>query len=201
MAEIEVELRDGSWAVVRPIEAGDRDAIRGAFGRLSDETRYRRFLGPVASLTEAQLDYLTDVDHRDHEALIAFDPVTRNGIGVARFVRDPNDPAVAEAAVVVADEWQGRGLGSILCQLLAERARDVGIERFLATLLAVNRPMIRLLESVGPARMVSEEGPTITFEVTIPAQGIGEQMRGLLRATARGLAQLARVPGTERAAN
>jgi GNAT superfamily N-acetyltransferase len=196
MAEREVELRDGTRATVRPIAPGDREAIRSAFERLSEESRYRRFLSATASLSEGDLSYLTEVDHRDHEALVAFDPATREGIGVARFVRDPDDPAIAEAAVVVDDRWQGRGLGTVLCQLLAERARAEGIERFLATLLASNRPMMHLLESLGAARVVAEGGSTITVEVAIPRDGIGEQMRALLRAAARGVAGLARLPGT-----
>ena len=186
MAEREVELRDGSRATVRPIAPGDREAIRSAFERLSEESRYRRFLSAAASLSEGDLSYLTEVDHRDHEALVAFDPATREGIGVARFVRDPDDPAIAEAA----------GLGTVLCQLLAERARAEGVERFLATLLASNRPMMHLLESLGAARVVAEGGSTITVEVAIPRDGIGEQMRALLRAAARGVAGLARLPGT-----
>src|SRR5436190_11649998 len=177
MAEREVALRDGSRAVVRPIRADDREAIRSAFGRLSAESRYRRFLSATTSLSDEELRYLTEVDHRNHEALVAFDPATREGVGVARFVRDRDDPAIAEAAVVVDDRWQGRGLGTVLCQLLAERARAEGVERFLATLLASNRPMMHLLESLGPARVVAEGGSTITVEVAIPREGIGEQMR------------------------
>jgi RimJ/RimL family protein N-acetyltransferase len=196
MAEREVALRDGSRAVVRPIRADDREAIRSAFGRLSAESRYRRFLSATTSLSDEELRYLTEVDHRDHEALVAFDPATREVVGVARFVRDRDDPAIAEAAVVVNDRWQGRGLGTVLCQLLAERARAEGVERFLATLLATNRPMLGLLESLGSARVVADGGSTITVEVEIPKEGIGEQMRELLRAAARGLARLANTPGS-----
>jgi GNAT superfamily N-acetyltransferase len=193
-----VELRDGSQVLVRPVRPDDRDAIRNAFERLSEATRYRRFLTAVTRLTESDLDYLTEVDHRDHEALVAFDPGGGAAVAVARFIRRSDAPAIAEAAVVVDDGWQRRGLGSALCRLLAERAREVGVERFSATLLADNREVLRLLESLGPLRVVSGEGATITVEVGVPKEGIGEQMREILRATAAGLAGLARVPGMPR---
>ena len=82
-----VSLRDGSTVPVRPIEPSDSDRLRRGFERLSDESRYRRFLSPVAQLSESQLRYLTDVDHRDHEALIAIAPESDDAVAVARFVR------------------------------------------------------------------------------------------------------------------
>jgi RimJ/RimL family protein N-acetyltransferase len=191
----EIVLRDGSPVVVRPIRAADRDAIRAAFERLSPESRYRRFLSAIDHLTEAQLTYLTEVDHRDHEALVAYDRASRDGIGVARFVRDRDVPTRAEAAVVVDDEWQGRGLGTALCQLLAQRAREEGLERFVSTLLATNDPMLHLIDSLGPAKVLARDGTTVTVEVAVPREGIGDQMRGVLRTAARGLVEIARIPG------
>jgi hypothetical protein len=89
--------------VIRPIEPGDRTAVLAGFDRLSAESRYRRFLSPHDHLTAAELRYLTDVDHHDHEALVAVDPDTGEGVGVARYVRDPQRPDSAEIAVAVAD--------------------------------------------------------------------------------------------------
>ena len=66
-----VRLRDGKSVSLRPIEPGDRERLRRAFDRLGPESRYRRFFSPVDHLTESQLDYLTQVDHHDHEALVA----------------------------------------------------------------------------------------------------------------------------------
>ena len=104
-----VELRDGSRVVIRSIEpATVRRSFEG-FERLSPESRYRRFFGPVTHLSERDLDYLTCVDHHDHEALVAVAEGTGEGVGVARYVR--TGPDVAEPAIVVADDWQGRGAG------------------------------------------------------------------------------------------
>jgi RimJ/RimL family protein N-acetyltransferase len=188
--EARLELRDGSAVVVRAIRPGDREAIRDAFSRLGPETRYRRFLSAVERLSDSDLRYLTEVDHSDHEALVAYDAESREGAGVARYVRDPDNPRLAEAAVVVSDDWQGRGLGTALCRMLAERAREEGIEAFAATLLAENRQAIHLIESLGPSRVVGTDGATIKVEVAIPHEGIGEGMRELLRTTARGLVHL-----------
>src|SRR5438874_8312844 len=121
MKRVELELRDGARVVVRPVRPDDKEAIAAAFGRLSDESRYRRFLAPIPALTASELRYLTEVDHHDHEALIAYEADSGDGIGAARFVRAAADPSVAEAAVVVDDRWQERGLGTALCRLLVER--------------------------------------------------------------------------------
>ena len=99
---------------MRRIEPDDRDAVQGAFARLSEQSRYQRFMSAINELSESQLRYLTEVDHHDHEALIAFDREGGLGVGVGRYVR-LDDGTSAEAAVTVVDEWQGRGLGTALC--------------------------------------------------------------------------------------
>jgi RimJ/RimL family protein N-acetyltransferase len=191
--EVRVELRDGSAATVRPIQPSDRDAVRQGFDGLSEQSRYQRFLTPISELSEGQLRYLTDVDHHDHEALIAFDAASGDGIGVARFVR-LGDGTSAEAAITVVDEWQGRGLGKALAHLLADRARAEGVERLTALLLASNRPMRDLLASLGPAETTADEGATVEVAVELPAEGIGEHMEGVLRVVAGGTVELATPP-------
>ena len=115
---------------------------------LSPESVQRRFLTPKRSFSRAELRYLTEVDGRDHVALVAEYPgePVRRLIAVARFVRVSDDPQTADVAIVVADEWQGRRLGSLLADLLAEEARRVGITRFTATMSSENVPAHRLLE-------------------------------------------------------
>lgn len=146
----------------------------------------------MAELSDAQLTYLTEVDHHDHEALVALDSAGE-GAGVARFVR-LEDPSVAEAAVTVVDDWQGRGLGTALCNLLAERAREEGVERFTALLLANNDQMQDVLASLGPAHVLSRDVGTVEVEVAIPQDGIGDHMRGVLRVIAGGTVELATPP-------
>jgi RimJ/RimL family protein N-acetyltransferase len=155
------------------------------FDRLSPESRYRRFFTPVTRLSERQLDYLTDVDHRDHEALVAVALESGNAVGVARYVR--TRPGVAEPAIVVADDWQGRGLASQLLDLLADRARAEGVECFVAPVLSENRAAIALFERLGGAT-VRHDG--IEVEVTVPLapedEGATPSLRELLHAVAAG---------------
>jgi GNAT superfamily N-acetyltransferase len=165
-------LKDGSSVVLRPISPADRGRIEALVGRLSDYSKSLRFLRQVGQLSGEELDYLTDVDHRDHEALVAVDPFSREVRGVARFVRFADDPEVAEAAVVVEDSWQGRGLGRLLLDDLAIRARWAGIRRFSLLMRAENLRAAELFERVGPvvSRDVGPDG-VLEFEVELPAQG------------------------------
>ena len=179
-------LRDGSQVVVRPIEPGDREQLEAGFERLSAESRYQRFLAPMSHLNAEMLDYLTDVDHHDHEALVALDAATGEGAGIARFVRLEDRPDVAEAAVTVADAWQGRGLGTLLLELLAGRAREEGVTRFTALMLAENTDMMELLERLGPVRIVDREIGTVEVESGLPADGLSPEIRSLLRLVASG---------------
>jgi RimJ/RimL family protein N-acetyltransferase len=158
-----VPLRDGSEVLVRPIRADDKAALTDAFERLSDETRYQRFLSPLPELRPMDLVYLTEVDHHDHEALVAFGP---DGavVGVARYVRPAARPESAEFAITVADEWQRRGLGTALLKLLSTRARAEGVQRFSASVLAENHEMLGLLEKLGTFRVLRAEGAVVEVE-------------------------------------
>jgi RimJ/RimL family protein N-acetyltransferase len=133
---------------VRPIRADDKDALLDLFERMSDRSRRRRFLSSKPSLSARELAYFTEVDHRRHEALVAVAP---GGClaGVARYACAPGDDAEADVAFAIADEWQGRGIGTSLARQLVERARHNGIARLTASTLADNRPAHRLLRGLG----------------------------------------------------
>ena len=88
---------DPSPIVIRPIRADDKEILVGGLHRLSPESRYRRFFAPKAKLSATQLRYLTEVDHHTHEALVAIDPRTGEGVGVARFIRSPTEPCGCSA--------------------------------------------------------------------------------------------------------
>jgi RimJ/RimL family protein N-acetyltransferase len=188
---MELTLRDGAMVLIEPIRPEHKDALKGAFERRSERARYTRFLAPMDRLTPTMLAYLTEVDHHDHEALIAFDGRSDDAVGVARYVR--GEGTSAEAAVTVADDWQGRGLGTAMTSLLAGRALEEGIDRFTAMLLAENKEMIALLESVGHVTVTGREAGTLNVEVPLESDrpGAGKGLYGLLRA-ARRVAALAR---------
>lgn len=180
-------LRDGTPVEVRPIRPDDRQALADGLEQLSPESRYRRFFSPVARLTDAQLTYLTEVDHHDHEALVAVEPGTERGIGVARFIRSDSDPELAEFAVAVADDWHERGVGTALIHRLTQRAREEGITRFTGTILEENRPMLDLVEELGDVRVRDRAAGAVEIEVDLPEEGIGTGLRETLRGAARGL--------------
>jgi GNAT superfamily N-acetyltransferase len=178
-------LRDGSHVRIRQLRKADRSLLLRGFERLSDESRYRRFLAPMPELTDRMVLYLTDIDHHDHEALVALDERTGEGVGVGRFVRDVNRPQAAELAVTVIDEWQGRGLGTLLLDAISARARQEGIATFTALMLASNDDMRDLLERLGPTRIADQDAGTVELEVAIPPVGAAPALKKLLRIAAR----------------
>jgi RimJ/RimL family protein N-acetyltransferase len=143
-------LPDGAQVVIRPIRAEDKRMLSDGLRRLSPESAQRRFLTPKRSFSRAELRYLTEVDGRDHVALVAEDPAdpARRLIAVGRFVRLHHDPEAADVAFTVADEWQGRGVGSLLGEHLAHAARNRGIRRFTATMASDNRAARRLMQKL-----------------------------------------------------
>jgi GNAT superfamily N-acetyltransferase len=140
-----VRLRDGSAVLIRPVRPEDAGLLEDGF---------------------AGLRYVTDVDHRDHEALGALDHARGGGVGIARYVRDREDPHAAEIAVTVIDGWQGRGLGTELLARLSERACQEGIRRFTAAVAADNAAMTGLLRNLG-ADLVGREFGTLEYEMAL----------------------------------
>lgn len=151
--EESVTLSDGHRVHLRLIRPSDKEMLREGFERLSPDSRYARFMAPKATLSERELEYLTDVDGVDHFAMGA---VRRHlvakdeGVGSARFVRLSGKPDTAEPAVTVLDDYQGKGLGSILLQRLIEAAWERDVRWFCTELLAENTASRRMLESLGP---------------------------------------------------
>ncbi len=179
-------LRSGHEVLVRPIGPDDKERLLDAFERSSPESRYRRFFSPTPRLSAAQLRYLTEVDHHEHEALQAVDLQTNEGLGVARFVRSPDDPTIAEVAVAVVDDWQGRGLASALLHDLAARARDEGIERFSASVLAENDPIMNLFRGFGDVHVTGHDHGVVELLIDLPDEGIPKTLRHAVRAAASG---------------
>jgi RimJ/RimL family protein N-acetyltransferase len=163
-------LRDGSTVLIRQVRGIDAPLLADGFARLSARSRQMRFLGNKHTLSEAELRYLTEVDHHDHEALGALCPADGRGVGIARYVRDTDDPRAAEIAVTIADDWQGRGLGTELLARLSDRARQAGISRFTATVSADNVAMTGLLGKMG-AELAGRGPGTVEYHVALePAE-------------------------------
>jgi RimJ/RimL family protein N-acetyltransferase len=144
-------LRDGTRALIRPIAPEDRQRLKAGFESASAESIFLRFLAPHPRLSGSELNYLTDVDHARHEALIAVDPETGESFGTARYIRSDDDPATAEFAIGVGDRWMHVGLGTALLEALVARAREEGIGRFTGLIHSDNTAIRRLVAKVvGP---------------------------------------------------
>lgn len=151
--------------------------MRAGLRRLSPESAYARFFASKTHLTDEELRYLTEIDQEHHFALGALaddgggggdgdEPV---GLGVARFIRLPDTRATAEAAITVADELHGRGLGKLLFMRLCAAAAERGIERLRCDVLGSNTAMQHLLERVAPDRTVEVGGGVVSIELAVPA--------------------------------
>jgi RimJ/RimL family protein N-acetyltransferase len=144
-----VRLTDGTRVVIRPIRPSDSERIGNSRGRFSDESMRRRFLTPKPRLSSSELRYLTEVDGQDHYALVATPLDDLDAIvATARWVRDAADPTTAEAAIIVADDLQQKGLGKRLAYQLADAAHDRGVRRFTATMLSDNKAALALMRAL-----------------------------------------------------
>jgi RimJ/RimL family protein N-acetyltransferase len=198
-----VTLRSGDVVQIRQVRPDDAQALVRAYANLGEQSRYRRFFTVMPELPDATLKAAVEVDHTDHEALVAVPLLSAEIVGECRFIRLPDEPDTAEVGVTVVDAWQGRGLGSALLARLSERALGAGIEYFTAEVLAENRAMLALLPSLGQVETESH-GPVVTasVELTEPPRQPHPDFLDLLTAAARGdivslpvlLRQLVRVP-------
>jgi RimJ/RimL family protein N-acetyltransferase len=142
-----VLLADGSLLELRRLTPSDQPGLRRFYAALSAATLHRRFMTPSPRLPDQMLSYLSEAGHLDREVVVA----TFGGriVAEARYHRVPGSDD-AEVAFVVADAWQGRGLGSALSELLARTAARRGVTAFTGSMLAENRAARRLLESAAP---------------------------------------------------
>lgn len=145
-------LRDGTPALIWPLLPSDRATVREGFIALSDRSRYQRFLSAMPDLTEPVLRRLVDeVDGIDHVALllVVVPPAGEDRpVGIARLVRYGDDPAAADIAVTVADEWQGRGVGTALVEALLARC-PAGVRELRTQVGAGNVASLALLAHAG----------------------------------------------------
>jgi GNAT superfamily N-acetyltransferase len=175
--------------VVRPIRPRDKAAIVEGFERMSPTSRYRRFFAPLQRLSSRDLAYLTEVDHRDHEAVIGFDAASRQPVGVARYIKSA-DSVEAEVAVTVVDDWQGRGAATVLLEALVERAREEGVQCFIALVLSENREALEIFQHIAPdaeePRRSASGHLELVFDLPEPGTVPDSLLGRALRAAARG---------------
>ncbi|WP_157410915.1 bifunctional GNAT family N-acetyltransferase/acetate--CoA ligase family protein [Actinoplanes rectilineatus] len=143
----DVLLADGSTVHLRQIRPEDAPAIVEFHSRMSDRTRYLRYFSPYPRIPERDLLRFVNVDHRDREAFVTVSDGRITSVG--RYERLGWDSPEAEVAFVVEDAHQGRGIGSVLLEHLAEAARECGLTRFVAEVLPENSGMLRVFGDSG----------------------------------------------------
>jgi acetyltransferase len=145
----QLQLSDGTSITIRPIRPEDavieQEFVRG----LSPEAKYFRFMSGLSELTEEMLVRFTQLDYHRELALIAVlgPPGTETELGVARYVMNP-DGQSCEFAIVVADAWQRRGIGSRLLGALIDAARQRGFREMTGEILSSNRHMLELVRNL-----------------------------------------------------
>jgi GNAT superfamily N-acetyltransferase len=190
--------------MLRPIAPGDLERLRRFGCRLSPQSRYQRFLTGMRRLPEPLLRRFVEVDHDDREALVA---VGADGeiVGVARYDRIalPGDSAGprrradgaarpdradragrsdrADVAIVVADDWQRRGIGTLLLGELAEMALAAGIGAWTASCLADNRAVHALIRRGWPAARAQRDGTMAEYVLPLPMRRDGAHARSAVQ--------------------
>ena len=160
-----MRLDDGIEVSVRPIEPDDASALAAFHEGLSERTQIRRFLGAKPHLSDADLHRFTHIDRQRRMAVVA----ERDGliVGVARYeALGPTEPVV-EVAFVLADAYQGHGLGTRLCRLIAELAREAGFREATASMLPSNAAMLGAIRAAGFAPVQRLEAGTLEARFTL----------------------------------
>lgn len=196
-------LRDGTSVELRLLRPEDKRLLIDGLRRMSPESRFFRFFAHRDHLNPRELAYLTELDHENHVAIGAktIDASgTEIGLGVARFIRlEP--PDIAEAAVTVIDDAQGKGLGRLLFEKLVGAAHERGVRVFRFDVLAENEAMLKLVEHLFPGSSPRFEDGIVTIDCPLPAPGrLGEpdnQLYAVLRHAAEGALRVFRRLRTE----
>ncbi|WP_186244365.1 GNAT family N-acetyltransferase [Mycobacterium simulans] len=181
---IPIRVRDGTELLLRPVLPGDDQRTVHGHVHFSSETLYRRFMSARVP-SHALMQYLSEVDYVDHFVWVATDE--GDPVADARFVRDETDPTIAEIAFMVADAYQGRGIGSFLIGALSVAAGVDGVERFSARMLSDNVPMRTIMDRHG-AIWQREDVGVITTVIDVPGPhdwGFGREMADQINRVAR----------------
>jgi succinyl-CoA synthetase alpha subunit/GNAT superfamily N-acetyltransferase len=171
--EADVLLRDGRTAHIRPIRPDDAPLLVDFYGRVSDRSKYYRFFSPMPELSERDVARFTQVDHVHRVAFVMLLSDRMIALGSYEGVpADKNDPdsapaESAEVAFLVEDAQQGRGIGQLLLEHLAQAGRERGIERFVADVLPDNHRMIQTFRDAGYRLVSGYEDGVVSLEFPI----------------------------------
>jgi protein lysine acetyltransferase len=186
---IPVRIRDDTELLLRPVLPGDSERTLQGHVQFSGETLYRRFMSPRVP-SPALMDYLVEVDYVNHFVWVMTD-ADGSPVADARFVRDDDDPTVAEIAFTVADAYQGRGIGSFLLAALSVAARVDGVEKFSGRMLSDNLAMRTILDHYG-AFWERDDVGVVSTVIEVPDPGdlpLGKKLTNQIKRVARQVIQ------------
>lgn len=170
----DVTLTSGLRVRLRLIQPEDKRRLQEGLARMSKESRYLRFFTDKPRLNKSELAYLTELDQQSHFAIGAVeldaDGNEGEGLGVARFIRLPEDPRLAEPAIAVVDRAQGQGLGTLLMSRIADAARERDIQAFRSEFLAWNDGARELFKSMSDVVSFSADGTVAVAEYPLTRQ-------------------------------
>jgi GNAT superfamily N-acetyltransferase len=163
---IPVTMRDDSVLYLRPVLPGDSERTTNGPVEFSSETLYRRFQS-ARTVTKSLMTYLFEVDYVHHFVWVMTEGAEGPVVADARFVREEEDPSIAEVAFIVGDDYQGRGIGTFLMDALVVAADSISVRRFTARVLSDNHPMRAILDRFG-AQWHRDDLGVVTTEVDVP---------------------------------
>jgi RimJ/RimL family protein N-acetyltransferase len=166
-------LADGRTVTVRPIQPWEVHLVDEVFERMSEQSRYARFLSPVPKLTSVMRKVLSAVDHDRHGAWVA--EVDGAAVGIGRWVRYAAEPARAELAFEIVDDFQGVGVGTVLLRVLLAAAKRADVARLECTVAPGNRRALGLSRKIPSASWRWEDGLIVgSIPVTREATASGK---------------------------
>lgn len=195
---IEVELDNGTHVRIRPGRPDDRAALMEAFERFSDTSRYNRFFSAKPRLSDALATSLSQIDDEHQLAWAVFDPDTPSAVGdasglaiaSARLFVSADEPGVAEGTLAIVDDYQGRGLGRFLIELLISTAAIDDLQTVRFEVLATNRAMRALMGKVGAHGTALPDDPSvIRYEMGVPSMDDVDPTVGALYVLLRRVAE------------
>ncbi len=174
-----IQLKDGSLVQLRPIHPTDGASAKAFRKKVSDESVRDRFLGYIPSISKKLVDRLTKIDYDREMAIVAecVDNDKKEAIAVARIVGEGKKMEKAEFALIIADSWQGRGLGSQMTDYMITIAKEMGFQKLFALLYTHNVQMEGILRRRG--FLFRAEG----YDTNLATLDLNEKRRDLLTDT------------------
>lgn len=171
--------KDKTPFTIRHITPADMNLLEAGLEEVSPLSIYNRFLSTKKRFTDRELEYLTNVDGQDHLALVAIHMKGDHPYlaGVARYITLQDDEHAVDFGLIVADEFQGIGLGRMLTNRLIEAAIERGKEELVGTMFASNNRMFRLIDDVPATVEWHLEGETAVFSVNLLSH-VGAKKKG-----------------------